>query len=749
MVLTINKLRFILGLLFTGGFLLMGNAQVGEGGIPHSFHDYSISDDIPFVKMPYVDNQLLATKEQTEKTEGFTFGQEFQVDYNLFNAGIWTQLANGDRMWRLGVSSQGAYSINLVFNRFYLPENSTMFIYTKDKRHVLGAFTAKNNTKDKVFPTTVLPGDEIVIEYYEPKEVKEQAEIHLSSVVHAYKDVFFTQGKYGRSGPCHTNINCDEGLSFQDVKRSVALILYINQAMCTGSLINNTANDETPYLLTAKHCLTNKNPSFFVFIFGYETLGCDNNTGSNGFSISGATLVADGSNSDFALLKLNTKPPFSYNPYYAGWNRSNIAVMPSFCIHHPSGDYKKISICTSILESSSYDEIIPNTHWEVTAWSKGATEAGSSGSALLNFNKQIIGQLEGGTSSCYNPTGYDLYGKLSYSWTNNDNSNPNKRLKDWLDPLNTEAYSLEAYDPCIPKYQYDASILEINYPTASICQYYVEPEITIENLGSDTLTQLNIAYKVESTTYNYLWEGSLAFKETESIVLPHVDIVSGDYTLTVWIVDSDENPNNDTLSTSFTFQKGISFVSNIKTDMYPEQTSWILKDTEGNIIARNPIGLMPQTVYNDTLCLDTGCYDFVIYDSNGLHGNNGSGAGYYYLYLNYEQIRSGVQFEGKDSIRFCIDKTSSIRENKLQHTDFKVIIYPNPAHTIATISINEYPFNEKIYATIYSLDGRKIHSTHMKNKHQQIDISNFQSGIYIVEIKGESHFSVQKLIIQK
>ena len=50
-------------------------------------------------------------------------------------------------------------------------------------------------------------------------------------------------------------------------KRSVGLML-MNNSLCSGSLINNTENDGTPYFLTAEHCTVGENTSTFSFLFG-------------------------------------------------------------------------------------------------------------------------------------------------------------------------------------------------------------------------------------------------------------------------------------------------------------------------------------------------------------------------------------------------------------------------------------------------------------------------------------------------
>ncbi len=135
-----------------------------------------------------------------------------------------------------------------------------MFIYTKDKSYVLGAFTAKNNLPERVFSTTLLPGDEIIIEYYEPKEANKEGKLAIHELGYAYRWVNGIEDAgrdFDGSGSCEVNVNCAEGNNFQDQKNSVVRILVqsnTGQGWCSGALINNARNDCTPYLLSAQHC---------------------------------------------------------------------------------------------------------------------------------------------------------------------------------------------------------------------------------------------------------------------------------------------------------------------------------------------------------------------------------------------------------------------------------------------------------------------------------------------------------------
>lgn len=466
------------------------SAQVSHGGKPRSFQKNNFLQSLSFEKLSYQDNQILLESEATiaGKEAGFQFGKEIKVNYTLENSGVWDTLGDGSRLWRLGIYSQDAYSLNLLFDGFYIPQGSNLFIYTGDKSFVMGSFTEENNNRWGNFATSLFPGDKIILEYYEPAQNQGLGIINLSTIVHGYKDFFFKKGTHkGAVGNCHININCSQGNNYQEVKRSVALILYGGSAHCSGTLINNTAQDGTPYLLTARHCIYYNgsyfDPSYFVFVFNYESSDCEGENTKTLYSYNGATLVASHEHSDFALLLMDYIPQLQAMPYYAGWDRRNIAVVGAVGIHHPNGDIKKISASNQLLKSNKWDEdnynFPKNTHWEVV-WDRGSTEGGSSGSGLFNTRQQIIGQLEGGIASCVGtqPNGYgDWYGKLSYSWTNGNSSDSN-RLDYWLDPLHSGIEVLQGYDP--------ASVNVVDYDNIeNKIKVYPNPANDIVSIESD------------------------------------------------------------------------------------------------------------------------------------------------------------------------------------------------------------------------------------------------------------------------
>ena len=398
--------------------------QISNYSTPKSY-SYELSQSVYRVETDHIniDELLYQEKIDNDMDLPFKFGHSFSVDIDFFEIATVDFLSNGDKVYRLEINSKDAFSINLIFDQFYISEETELFIYNKSKQHTIGAFTHKNNKHYKRFSTAPVKGDMIIIEFYEPSHVKSESIINLSNIVHGYKDVF--RG-YEDSEECHNNVNCAEFQSWNDEVSSVLLTLTDGGTrLCSGSLINNVNQDLELYFLTSETCLGGHED--WIFMFNYESSSCSNQDGITNQTVSGATLLVNHYESDFALLKLEENPPEDYDIYFSGWDITGNNPFNCTSIHHPVGDIKKISQHTGVAISDGwfFDD---DTHWKINEWSSGITEPGSYGAPLFNEDKQIVGQLHGGESSCDNPVD-DYFGKLSHSW--------NLGLKEYLDPDNT------------------------------------------------------------------------------------------------------------------------------------------------------------------------------------------------------------------------------------------------------------------------------------------------------------------------
>ena len=144
------------------------------------------------------------------------------------------------RVWVLKISSVDVYSINLVFDRMYIPKEGHLHIYNLENTVIQGPITRDDNTSNGHFATDLIPGSEIVLEYFEPILAKENGVISISEVIHGYINLFSDPSKsFGNSAPCNFDINCPEGNAWQSESSSVAMIIVGNNRICSAALVNN------------------------------------------------------------------------------------------------------------------------------------------------------------------------------------------------------------------------------------------------------------------------------------------------------------------------------------------------------------------------------------------------------------------------------------------------------------------------------------------------------------------------------
>jgi hypothetical protein len=469
--------------LLVTGIVLPGSAyaQISEGGTPTSFkYQNTLKSDLPTVQIPInfsVEDLKTVDRWQVSQGAPLKVGVLLPTDLTIDNAGSWNTLPDGKRVWRLQVQAKDAIALMLSFRDFYIPENGKLFIYSSDKTHLIDAFTHHTNPPTKEYATEFLAGDKIILEYEAGISENEHPRIAIDAVGYGYNHLHVSRTMAdtgpGTSGSCMVNINCEEGEAWQTEKNGVCqMTLPIGNYIyiCSGALVNNTAEDLKPYILSAFHCIdldipvTEKNLNKYTFYFHFEHTGCENNSSIASYrTITGCKKIAgiplDGG-SDGLLLLLNQTIPEHYNAYYNGWDRSNTAAQSGVGIHHPSGDYMKISTFNKVARTSTWygiDNIkgAPNAHWNVvfeqTANGHAVTEGGSSGSPLFNQNKQIVGTLSGGSSSCEKPNGANTYGKLYYHWDQYPNKDNTSRMDIYLDPNHTGKTQLAGRYATAPK----------------------------------------------------------------------------------------------------------------------------------------------------------------------------------------------------------------------------------------------------------------------------------------------------------
>jgi hypothetical protein len=466
--------KLLLGFISSVALSISIQAQV------HTFSPAGFGKEIPTTEILAPNVVQLNQEDALRDKQGLLYrvGIARTVNISPQNAGIWSTLPNGDRQWKLRMHAEGAEALSFLFQTFKLYGGTTLEI-KNNKGELLHSILTQKDVEDHfMYNAALCSGDEMVLVLTEPLHVT-PSELFMDRIMYNYRSTQTSSDeKINESEACEVNVNCTPvGDNWQDEKRGVARIYVVegNQAgWCTGSLVNNLANDCKPLFLTALHCGVNCSAADFnqwKFYFRYESPNCQNpNTAGtlDDYFINGCVKLSDSGDgggstgSDFLLVQLGTVAnqastittlkSANFNAYWNGWDANNTATTGGTGIHHPAGDIKKISTFSGNTVSSTWGST-PNTHWRLiwtaNANGHGVTEGGSSGSPIFNNSSgRIVGTLTGGGSYCNATNQPDFYGKVSYHWISNGSTN-NRRLKPFLDPANTGALTQNgSANPC-------------------------------------------------------------------------------------------------------------------------------------------------------------------------------------------------------------------------------------------------------------------------------------------------------------
>jgi lysyl endopeptidase len=411
-------------------------------------------DQVPLHVVPQtLSSKAIAAAEANKGAGPYPIAANVDLPVSL-DGGVWDRSDDGRARWRARAYSAGAQMLILEFRQFALPTGAELWIYDADGQSVRGPFTQANETADGSLWTPWIAGDTAVIELRVQDAERDAVALELGKLAHGFRNA----RDLGDSGACNIDTACSQGNNWRaEIRSAVKLQIpaTLTVGLCSGTLVNTVRGDGTPYVLTANHCgigTLGSPASGVITYFNFENSSCGGaDDASDAQSITGSTLRANDSDTDFALIELSSAPPSSYNVYYSGWDAGGSGGSSGAGLHHPSGDAKKISIFTQSLQASSVQLQLLGPDipaWRVPSWSQGVTEPGSSGSGLWNQNHRLVGTLSGGSSGCDGNTGNgldDYYARIDKQWK--ANADAAGQLKAWLDPDNSGQTEVSGRNP--------------------------------------------------------------------------------------------------------------------------------------------------------------------------------------------------------------------------------------------------------------------------------------------------------------
>ncbi|MDE0959501.1 MAG: hypothetical protein OSB09_01845 [Planctomycetota bacterium] len=404
--------------------------------------------DVPVVEVPALELEALNLEDIDRDRAGMAprYAVPQPVDIRPSTHGQWSKLDDQTAVWRLRARCKNAISMNFGFSRWLVPVEGQMNLYNIDRTHRARPFTVDDIQDSGVLWTPAIAGNDVVIEItcaLEDRWLIDQ-EVELASINPGYRGFheFFgvpssTNTGPSMSGSCNVDVVCPQSAGWENEIDCVGVISTGGSLFCTGFMVNNTAQDGTPFFMTADHCgVTGGNAGSLVVYWNYENSTCrapgsgasggPGNGTLNQFS-SGAIYRSGSSTSDYTLVELTSPPNPAYGVSFCGWNASTSQPTSAAGIHHPNVEEKRISF-------ENQAPTLSTNYVTVNDWDLGTTEPGSSGSPLFDQDHRVIGQLCCGAAACGNNFSDD-YGRFSRSW--------GLGLGAWLDSAGTGQLTID------------------------------------------------------------------------------------------------------------------------------------------------------------------------------------------------------------------------------------------------------------------------------------------------------------------
>ena len=177
--------------------------------------------------------------------------------------GTWSQ-ANGRATWRYTVQIPTAVSLSFHASRISLPDSATLIV----RGHSASAVYRKASIHKGELWSRIAVGD--VLDFTLDVAVADRSRVvlEISSLQAGYRGLggsvknhpYFSrmQAQAAAAGneSCVQNYECKVTSANTPAGQSTVAMIIGNLYQCTGVLINNVAADNTPYVLTARHCQT-------------------------------------------------------------------------------------------------------------------------------------------------------------------------------------------------------------------------------------------------------------------------------------------------------------------------------------------------------------------------------------------------------------------------------------------------------------------------------------------------------------
>lgn len=345
-------------------------------------------------------------------------------------SGAWQALPDGGRLWALTLNAAGAEGLRIHCSVANLGTNAALMVYPAGAP---SEACAPITPTGPIWTPTCF-SDSVTIEWYLPHPEKEGDEaalgLEIDAIAYQYRKL---DGLMKRAASCNIDLPCQpDWLDIGGAVGGIGTIGSSGSLWCTGTLLaDEDPATDLPYFLTANHCVSSQGEANTLEVYWLyqqsECAGLPPNPRIVPRTTGGADYLTgspESYGSDVTLLRLRGEVPadiphagYSTVPWPIG---NDVA-----CIHHPSGDYKRISFGKKVNTGSPTEwgqhlESLDRFHEILWNLDGGTTEPGSSGCPLFvqtpEGDQLVVGQLYGGYAACDAKEEPDYFGRFDTSY---------------------------------------------------------------------------------------------------------------------------------------------------------------------------------------------------------------------------------------------------------------------------------------------------------------------------------------------
>ena len=331
-------------------------------------------------------------------------------------SGTWS-VAGGRATWRYAVQVPTAVSLSFHALVASFPEGAALLV---SGAHSAASYGAGDFRRGELW-SRIHAGDTLELTLTVAAADAARVDLRIVSLQVGYRAIgagatdhplyqpVVPTGGPADSASCVTNYECEVTAGNATPAAATVALVVENLYQCTGTLINDVPGDNTPYVLTARHCETGRlgggNPSAAsaVTVYWNATSACGTALGSiyaGGLpSQTGAHTVVE--QQDAWLIELDTNPVVG-DAQFAGFDASGSAVQGGYTIHHAQGRDKQFVGWSGTAFAHEEQSALGTDYLSnllETVNQTGNIGPGASGSGLFNRNHRLVGALALGRKS--------------------------------------------------------------------------------------------------------------------------------------------------------------------------------------------------------------------------------------------------------------------------------------------------------------------------------------------------------------